>query len=306
MNKVLVYGGLGNQMFQYALCKALNYKGKKAQILFTNYLYEYHHNGFDLGRAFDLQLPFPQNILRYVLVNTEFLYKNKLAAYAFSKIVPKYQDKRYDKYVEKKEFVYDEELFHQEYSLLIGIWQVESYFKDIRSILLKEFTFREPKDEASKQYAEKIRKSNSVSIHIRRGDYLSSRWANTHVVIKDMTYYENAIAYIEKRVDNPHYFIFSNDLDWVKENLKLPNCTYIDNNTGKRSYIDMYLMSLCKHNIIANSTFSWWGAWLNNYEGKIVIMPNKWLNNNSALGIFPPEWVKLEVENLAIKKEPSF
>ena len=84
-------------------------------------------------------------------------------------------------------------------------------------------------------------------------------------------------------------------MDWVKDNIQIQNCTYVDHNKGKNSYLDMYLMSLCKHNIISNSTFSWWGAWLNRNTSKIVVMPDRWLQNDSAQGIFPSEWVKLEV-----------
>ncbi|TKK70328.1 alpha-1,2-fucosyltransferase [Ilyomonas limi] len=295
MNRVLIYGGLGNQMFQYALYKALNERGKKTRISFLNFLYNYHHNGFDLGRAFQLELPFPLNILRYVLLNADFLYRNKLAAWTFSRIIPLYQKYRYTTYIEKREFEYDDSVFMQESSLFIGIWQVESYFRNIKSTLQKEFAFREPTDEISKTYIKAIKHSNSISIHIRRGDFLAAKWNSTHAVIKDKTYYENALAYIEKNVDNPHYFIFSDDLNWVKENLQLCNCTYIDKYRGNLSYIDMYLMSLCKHNIIANSTFSWWAAWLNNNEEKIVIMPDRWLNGGCALGIFPSKWIKLKV-----------
>ena len=104
------------------------------------------------------------------------------------------------------------------------------------------------------------------------------------------------MKYIKKRIDTPHFYIFSNDSLWVKENLKLDNMTIVDWNSGKDSYKDMLLMSKCKHNIIANSSFSWWGAWLNNNSNKIVISPDKWFNDIEAPDVICDEWVKIKVE----------
>jgi Glycosyl transferase family 11 len=293
MNKVLIYGGLGNQMFQYALCIALNKKGIKTRISFLNFLVTYHHNGFNLGRAFKLKLPFPLNFFNFFLQKGEFLYKNKFAFYFLRRFILKYESKRCRIYHEKKEFEYDNNIFNQHSHILIGIWQVEVYFKNVKDVLYKEFKFRKPKDKKNKILIEKINNCDSVSIHIRRGDYLHSQWKNAHAVINDISYYNKAANHIEQKIKNPHYFIFSDDIQWVKENLKLSNCTYVDHNKGKNSYIDMYLMSLCKHNIIANSTFSWWGAWLNKHENKIVIIPEPWLNTESCPGIYPSEWEKM-------------
>ena len=172
---------------------------------------------------------------------------------------------------------------------------MESYFKDIEDLIRQEFIFKIPGDNKNRAIIEKINSCKSVSIHVRRGDYLNNHWEKILGVIKGTTYYLNALDYINKQVKNPHYFIFSDDILWAKENLKLPNCTYLDQNKGRKSYIDMYLMTLCKHNIIANSTFSWWGAWLNKNEDKIVIIPARWINGDSCEGIFPHEWVKIEI-----------
>jgi hypothetical protein len=295
MNKVSVYGGLGNQMFQYALSVALNQKGNKTRISFSNFLYEKYHNGFDLGRAFNLKLPLHLKVLNFILLNGKLLYKNKVANRLIARYVRNDQNKNYVVYREKNEFVYDENIFKQQSSLLIGTWQVESYFKDIKSILQKEFRFKIPKDKKNKQLFHEIRNSNSVSIHIRRGDYFTQRWESILAVIKDSAYYTKAIDFIEKKIESPRYFIFSDDVQWAKENLRLLNATYIDHNRGRNSYIDMYLMSNCKHNIIANSTFSWWAAWLNSNEKKIVVMPGKWIHDCGSPGIFPCDWVKIEV-----------
>jgi Glycosyl transferase family 11 len=295
MNKVSVYGGLGNQMFQYAFCTALNKKGKKARLSFSTYLFFYHHNGFNLATAFKLKLPFPFNLLSYFLLNGEALYKNKIAAGFCRRTINWYQKNIYKTYNEKKEFEYDAAVFQQHSCIFNGTWQAEHYFKDIEQTVQQQFVFKVPADAENATVIEKIKSCNAVSLHIRRGDYLTSHWGKSLAVIKDTSYYINAMEYIKQHTTNPHYFIFSDDMQWVKENLQIPDCTYIGHNSGKNSYVDMYLMSLCKHNIIANSTFSWWGAWLNKHLDKIVIMPEKWMNDNACNGIFPEEWIKLKV-----------
>ncbi|MCF2447073.1 alpha-1,2-fucosyltransferase [Dyadobacter sp. CY345] len=294
MNKVLLYGGLGNQMFQYALFLALNEKGIRSRVSISEYFGHVHHNGFAMSHAFDLDLPFPVNFQNFFLTNGRPLFENKLSYFLLRQIL-KVQKKTVSIYKEKKEFVRDENVFKQRGVTLMGTWQAEAYFEDIENVVRKNFAFRKPTDRKNIDLSREISERNAVSIHIRRGDYLNAIWAGSHMVIKDKVYFENAIELIENSTDNPHFYIFSDDMAWVKDNIRITNCTYVDHNSGMDSYLDMYLMSLCKHNIISNSTFSWWGAWLNANKAKIVVMPDRWLQNDSAQGIFPSEWVKLEV-----------
>jgi hypothetical protein len=294
MNKVAVYGGLGNQMFQYAFCTALNKRGNKARLSFSCYFYNNHHNGFDLARAFKIKLSPYLQAINFFLSNAGFLYKNKLAAGVFRRAV-NYYEKKQNLYKEKKEFIFDSKVFSQQQVYFIGTWQSELYFKNITEQVKKEFVFNPPQDVINTNWIKEIKNCNAVSIHIRRGDYLNSQWNKRHYIIKDLSYYSNAITIINEQVTDPHFFIFSDDINWVKNNLSLSNCTYIDNNKGNNSFIDMYLMSLCRHNIIANSTFSWWAAWLNSNAKKIVIMPDKWLDGDTCEGIFPDGWIKLKV-----------
>lgn len=294
MNKVKIYGGLGNQMFQYALCVALNTKGIKSRISFSDFLYQYHHNGFNLSRAFKLKFPLPFTVLNLFLTECEFIYKNKYVNYIGSRIIQFYHKKFYNTYCEEKEFIYDHKVFEQRSRFIVGIWQVESYFKNIKSQIEKEFVFREPTDTKNLNLIKNIKKCESVSIHIRKGDYETRHWKNLLGFLDNTKYYNNAMSYVNKNIESPHFFIFSDDIKWAKNNFQLSNCTYIDHNKGKQSYIDMYLMSCCKHNIIINSTFSWWGAWLNKNENKIVIMPDKWINiDYTPVGIFPQDWIKI-------------
>ena len=137
---------------------------------------------------------------------------------------------------------------------------------------------------------------NAVSLHIRRGDYLQPQhWATTGSVCQ-LPYYRNAIAEMNKRVSAPSYYVFSDDIAWVKENLSLPNAVYIDWNKGEDSWQDMMLMSYCKHHIICNSTFSWWGAWLNPREDKTVIVPCRWFQHSETPNIYPAGWVKVAID----------
>jgi hypothetical protein len=294
MNKVSLYGGLGNQMFQYAFCLALNAKGKKARITFSNYFYYKHHQGFDLDRAFKLHHPPAQTLLASILQHSGFLLKYSIVRKINRRLALLYQSNQVA-FNEKQEYTCDTEVFNQLNTVFIGTWQCIDYFKPFEKQVREHFKFSIPTDAENSTIIKKIMSTNAVSVHVRRGDYLNENWQHKLHVIRTTKYYNNATAYIEKEVPAPHYFIFSDDVEWAKQNLAFKNCTYITHNHGNSSFIDMYLMSLCKHNIIANSTFSWWGAWLNNNENKIVIMPNKWMNEGTCEGIFPAEWIKVDV-----------
>lgn len=294
MNKVAVYGGLGNQMFQHAFCIALNSRGPKARLSFTGFFYYKHHNGFDLYRAFYLKLSPLHKLMAFMLEHAPLVSQNKISK-GIARRLAGWHEAKQNRYNEKQEFVTDPDVFKQKQTLFYGTWQCTEYFKNCADAVKTQFVFKRPADAANKAVIEKIKNTNAVSIHIRRGDYLSNHWQNSIHVIRDISYYKSAVQLIEEKVAAPAYFIFSDDLQWVKQNLRLDNCTYVEHNTGKNSFIDMYLMSMCKHNIIANSSFSWWGAWLNSNSSKIVIMPQKWMNNNACEGIFPKEWIKLPV-----------
>ena len=135
-----------------------------------------------------------------------------------------------------------------------------------------------------------IQGTQSVSLHIRRGDYLDPENLERYGGICTIEYYMKGISIIKNYFERPSFFIFSNDMEWVKENMDIPNPVYIDINKGKDSYMDMYLMSRCKANIIANSSFSYWGAMLNINPSPLVVYPQKWFNNYTP-DIFPQSWI---------------
>lgn len=175
-----------------------------------------------------------------------------------------------------------------------GYWQDFAYAQDIEDKVRQEFTFKKPLDERNQVIANQMVDETevSVSIHVRRGDYLLAK--NSHFARISEGYYERAMNYFTDRFssENVHFYVFSNDITWCRENLKTTKITFIDWNTGDDSYRDMQLMSLCKHNIIANSSFSTWGAWLNANPSKIVIRP-KFFSVNGAPPI-PTDWIVMD------------
>lgn len=181
--------------------------------------------------------------------------------------------------------------------LLIGYWQTEKYFKNIREELIRDFTFPHFSNVKNIELSEKIMYSESVAIHVRRGDYASIKQVNNFHGLCSLEYYKGAIEQLKTIKDNLSFYVFSDDSDWCKDNLLIENTTFIDWNGGKNSFRDMQLMSLCKHNIIANSSFSWWGAWLNQNNDKIVIAPKRWFaddrQNNETEDLIPNSWIRL-------------
>jgi len=179
--------------------------------------------------------------------------------------------------------------------VLDGYWQSENYFKDIKNIIIKDFTIKFEPDKKNKSMLKKIRNLNSVCIHIRRGDYIDNEQTNKYHGCCSLKYYYNAIEMIIEKVKNPTFFVFSDDSQWTKENLKLEYPAVYDNiNSPKKGYEDLRLMSNCKHFIIANSSFSWWGAWLSNNHNKIVCAPKRWFRTKDEGDIVPKSWIRVE------------
>jgi len=176
-----------------------------------------------------------------------------------------------------------------------GFWQNAKYFKNIEKEIREEFTLRKPLDEKFANISRQIENIPSVSIHIRRGDYVNDPKTKAVHNVCDLDYYNKAIDIIKTNVNNPTFFVFSDDIDWVSKNLEINSPTFWVSNLKSKDYEELILMSKCKHNIIANSSFSWWGAWLNQNPDKIVIAPKQWLINKTAdeLDILPPRWIKI-------------
>ncbi|MCM0717987.1 alpha-1,2-fucosyltransferase [Parabacteroides sp. W1-Q-101] len=181
-------------------------------------------------------------------------------------------------------------------SIYQGYWQTDLYFKKIAPVIRKAFRFDTDRlNPKSSDLAEQIHSCLSVSIHVRRGDYLSEKNRQIYGDICTVDYYRNAVEWLKKRLPKEaiRFYVFSDDPDWVKENLPLEHAVVVDWNQGVDSWQDMYLMSVCRHHIIANSSFSWWGAWLNPREDKMVIAPYRWYKDRVAPDILPEGWIAL-------------
>ena len=287
---VRVTGGLGNQMFQYAMYKSLEKKGKLVK-LDSKSFYETkkEHNGYELERIFDIKpnKPTKEDLEKFDENNISTLFKIKRKLFGDKKFV-------YD----TKEYVFNKDVYKLKNSYLNGYWQSIKYFEGIENDIKKDFRFKNQLDNKNLEILNEIENSNSISIHIRRGDYMSPENYNMYGCIATPTYYKKAIKVIEEKVENPTFFVFSNDMDWVKKNIQINSRVfYIDINSGNGSYKDMQLMSNCKHNIIANSSVSWWGAWLNENKNKIVIAPKKWINredvDSDKIELFCEGWTLL-------------
>lgn len=274
MFKIIVFnGGLGNQMFQYAFYLRLKNEYPFSLFLFDITQSQECHYGYELDKYFHINSV--KNIKRYEILNNLTPIVNN----AFHKIKQDYSLK------------YTPKLIFSNYTLLRyeGYWQSEKYFLSIESQIRKVFSFSEKYlSTKTKELTSLLKQTNSVSIHIRRGDYLPEI---DNRGICSLNYYTKAIAYIRDNVKDPFFVIFSDDLEWVRNNLKCNNSVFIDWNQGNDSWQDMYLMSQCKHNIIANSSFSWWGAWLNQNPRRIVIAPTPWFNNTPDFDIIPSNWI---------------
>lgn len=291
-------GGLGNQMFQYAAAKALATKLEcPLQLDISAFNNRQIHNGFELAKFAlsqsknNIHIKTTNTPSRFESVGLSRLGKNKFVRFALRKI----NSAKLNHYVEK-DFSFDENLFNlKPYTTIEGYWQSYRYFGNIRKQLLADFRFLEGLSKENQALAKKINSQNSVSLHVRRGDYVANAHTNSYHGVCGLDYYQKAISEIEKRVPEPVYFIFSDDPEWTMQNLKnVTSPTFVTHNTGPNSFFDMHLMSLCKHNIIANSSFSWWGAWLNENPEKVVIAPKQWFAvDKNTSDLLPPDWIRI-------------
>ena len=287
-----IIGGLGNQMFQYAAGRALSLeRGQMLRLDVSGFAGYALHQGFELQRVFDC----PVEIASEADVR-------RILGWQFSSgirrilVRPSLAVIRRDGFVVEPHFQYWPEIKHVPRDCyLVGYWQSEKYFCEVASVIRADFTFKVPLVKRNAELAEQIGNVNAVSLHVRRGDYAKNPKTKATHGLCPLEYYQSAIQYVVERIDQPSFFIFSDDVPWVMENLKIDfPCRYVDHNQGAESYNDMRLMSLCRHHIIANSSFSWWGAWLNPDPEKIVVAPKKWFaNNNEVNDLIPQGWVTL-------------
>lgn len=290
MKIVNILGGMGNQMFQYALYLALKQRFPQEQLLIDLHCFNGYrkHRGFELGKAFHVTY---EAATWRDQARVAYPYPNFQAWRFGSRLLPV----RKTMLKEKSDFTYEPSaLTRPDSTYYDGYWQHEEYFRDFREEILRQFSFPAFEDERNIRIADQLTTSNSCSLHIRRGDYL------TDPLRKGTTgdsFALRAIAEMQARETPVLWCVFSDDITWCRQHLAHVlddrHTLYIDWNTGERSVQDMHLMSLCRHNIIANSSFSWWGAWLSRYDGKTVIGPAKWMNIPNVSSPIPKHWIAL-------------
>lgn len=282
---VRLKGGLGNQMFQYAAAKRVAFEKELPLKLDLTFLEAdaIHHTkrGFELNK---------------LMINTEIATAEEVKAIRKKRwgnfFCPvRIKDRGVADFTKKIA-----RCGAQVY--LDGYWQSEQHFAPVADIIRDEFTFREPiVNDYLLSIKQRIENSTSVSLHFRRGDYVNNPRANKHHGVCSMSYYQNAVNIMAHKTDNPLLFIFSDDIQWVKANFKSDHPMLFVEQSDEGLHSDFRLMSLCKHNIIANSSYSWWAAWLNDNENKTVIAPRQWYQDSRAQSrvaeMIPKEWVTI-------------
>jgi hypothetical protein len=285
-----IIGGLGNQMFQYAAGRALSLERRQPLRLdITGYKGYKLHDGFELHRVFECPAAVAaaeevHSILRW---QSPVVIRRVLARPSMAFI-------RRDGLVVEPSFYYWPGIKNvPDDCYLSGYWQSERYFQEAASAIRTDFTFKLPLTGKDAGIADTIGQVSAVSIHVRRGDYVTDRKNVARYGICTTDYYLAAAHYISENVKEPFFFIFSDDIAWVKDHLKIDlPCQYVDHNHGDGSHNDMRLMSMCRHHIIANSTFSWWAAWLNPDPDKIVIAPKNWFIDKAHIDdLYPRSWI---------------
>jgi hypothetical protein len=274
--------GLGNQLFQYAAAKCLAVQLNTTLKLDIdsfkkNSLRNYALNNFQIEEHF--VSAFEKTLFRIANGYSRLLNLAGINVRSF----------RYF----KKELGFNPDFFRVKNNTCVeGYWQSPKNFEKIKDIVRLQFRVRTEPENKNRDYIQYMSETGSVSVHIRRGDYVSDPTTSSIHGVCSLDYYRKAVSYIRAKVETPVFFVFSDDMEWVKGNLEFDGCEvqYIEHN-GEKDFEDLRLMYSCKHNIIANSSFSWWGAWLNNNPDKIVIAPQNWFKStHQNSDLLPLEW----------------
>lgn len=273
-----LYGGLGNQMFQYAAGAALAKRLNTKLYIDSGWFNEIK------GKTNVVQRKYELNFFGIKEKNI-----NKLTTLSFKTKPPTL-------FIEKT-FSYNEQFNHLSGNVILdGYWQSERYFSDQEELIRKLFVFKDALSEKKQIDAKTIESiEDSVSLHVRRGDYVSNPSTTKFHGVMPVEYYKKAIHFIVKKVEDPTFIVISDDTEWCKRNIKFPYPTIFIEHVDGKGHEDMRLMSMCHHHIIANSSFSWWGAWLNASKNKIVVAPNNWFADKkvNTRDVIPKKWNKI-------------
>lgn len=274
MNIIKLKGGLGNQMFQYAFAKSMVEKGLE--------IYLDDRDGNKLKAYFNVDIPSAALSDVKRLGDTSYDVRHRIRRKIFGIKKSVYIDKEYG---------FQNEVYSLDNKYFEGYWQSEKYFVEIKEEISQVFQMKNHMTLYQQEVLDKIESCEAVGVHIRRGDYLQLDEMYGNICTPG--YYKQAMDSFAGLPDIK-FFIFSNDYEFCKERYNYNNVYVVKSEDDLlASNMDMYLMSRCKHNIIANSSFSWWGAWLNSNASKIVIAPKKWNNKRENRDIWCKDWMKL-------------
>lgn len=293
MDVILIYNGLGNQMSQYAFYLKKKQLSGSARYLFLKKSKNIH-NGYELDKVFGIA---PKDAVSDTLLYYFYL------ALAYKKLKP--LSRSVIKFFGKLGFrLYDENgnyafqpgalASSSGITFFVGGWHSAKYFNGFRNILLEAFRFDTARlGPANLAMLDRIKSTNSVSVHVRRGDFLNAENYQKFGSVTNLNYFLLAIQKMRSMVDNPHFFFFTNDTAWVRENFTGSDLTVVEINSGGDSWKDMFLISRCCHNICSNGSFSWWGAYLNSNENKHVIVPKHFVAYAHFEDMYPDDWIQL-------------
>ena len=284
---VRLMGGLGNQMFQYACAKSLAIRFSTDVRVDLSYLLDEELRSQHTPREFELGC----FVLSQRLATPSDLAFFNRGKRGFARLIQRLRPRVV---LQERTLRYDPDLLAgaKKNTQLIGYWQSEAYFASIRSTLLSDFRLARPLSYRATEMAVNIRATIAVSLHVRRGDYAALPEVTSYHGLCGQTYYRKAIQYMRSKMPDARFFVFSDDPAWCRQNLEgIGGMTIVEPSDSAAE--EMHLMSLCRHHIIANSSFSWWGAWLNTNPDKVVIAPKSWISPIGPVqpDIIPPGWL---------------
>lgn len=287
-------GGLGNQIFQYSFLRSLQVIHKQDNV-YADFSY------YDDIEDDEVRLPRIEKLnVNLTKAKRTDLSNACMFSHEGNPISMKYKAKIYIEKIINKKYYFEKNRSYRNPEILLdykyydGYWQSWRYFQKIEKELRSELSLKSSFSEKTKSTIKKVRSEDSVFIGIRRGDYLESKKNMKHFGVFDEKYFKKAIKIIEENVENPVFYIFSNDISWVKNNMNFEcNTVYRESEDQVSDVEELHIMGSCKHAIIVNSTFYWWGAWLIKNRSKIIIAPKKWFADGVKIDIVPPSWIRV-------------
>ena len=294
MDVILIFNGLGNQMSQYAF-----YLNKKKISNSTRFLFSKKsqkiHNGYELEKVFGIK--YHDSLVNKILYLIYKIIDYKKFTTISKPIIWIFNFLGIKVIKENDDYNFNSEYLKPSTGIkfYVGGWHSEKYFAEIKDTIPNTFRFNlENLGQENSKILEQLKISNSVSVHVRRGDFLDSNNYQKFGAVCTLDYFIAAIEKIKTLVEKPLFFFFTNDIEWVKNNFTNPDFTVVDINTFDNSWKDMFLISNCSHNINSNGSFSWWSAWLNNNKLKIVIVPKNFMVNKHFEDVYPESWIQLD------------